>query len=122
VRSSLLALAVALSACRGSFMGNRLRDAGDIFDVKLGGGLGVGAKVEASTYLGVGAGAGLYSGGEKFGRTWEGYGLGELFLHSIVWGFDARKSEIGDGPYVLGINTYPLSPACRRPWIARWRF
>jgi hypothetical protein len=48
-------------------------------------------------------------------------GPGEVFAHLILTGIEARKTETGDGPYILGINMHPFYSA-RPRLIERWRF
>jgi len=73
-----LTLALLLSGCgslvpEGGYLRDRLEDAADILDYRVGtGGIGVGAKVEATDYTGVAAGAGVgYHGGETYGRGFQ---------------------------------------------------
>jgi hypothetical protein len=83
-RMHLLILAFGLSGC--GYFRNRLRDAGDIVDVKGGGSMGLLVKVEASSYAGVGLGFGYAVFAEKYGRSWkasDGASLGVLSAHVL---------------------------------------
>jgi hypothetical protein len=100
-RTSMLGLLLALAGC--SYPGDRLRDMTDFIDVKYGTGIAAGAKVEVTSYLGVGGGIGV------LGYTREWYGrrsyetYGGVFMHLGILGIDGGSGmfhkEDGDQSY-----------------------
>lgn len=89
-----LALLLALPGC-GLWGRQRLRDAGDVIDLKYGRSMGLGAKVEATLFLGAGLGlARIDSSTEWYGRARYQQDDG-LFLHLLIVGVDRFRSDGG---------------------------
>ena len=89
----LLPLLLLLPACTGdNYLSRRFMDLTDVVDVKYGTGIGLGAKLEATMYLGSGLGV----SSQSYTREWFGRRSIEVrdgaFFHAIVGG--------GDGLYV----------------------
>lgn len=96
MRNPLLLLAfaatLALPSCTvGRYAQNRGCDLLDCFDFKVGyGGLGLGAKVQASEYLKTGFGFGeVYETVEFYGRHKDRYSM--MFYHGLIAGFDGPE-------------------------------
>lgn len=93
---AVLALAVSQSSCVVAEYGrDRLMDIPDIIDLKYGVGIGVGAKVELTTYFGAGGGL------AALGYTREWYGRrstimqSKYFVHFGIGGVDGGKGAEG---------------------------
>lgn len=122
-----VALALALGACStpANYLGKRVYDLQDMVDMKYGcefDGFALGAKLEATNYIGVGAGYG------EIGHVTEQYGRraseGHMeFLHLVVYGMDGPHDNHVPGPNtefsIVGINCCQEK---RPPWVDRFRF
>lgn len=134
----VLALTAALLPGCGSFgtyAKDRIMDLSDIVDVKYGGTLqdglpvGVGAKFEASSYVGGGLGlAAIPHSREWYGRrsvvSYEGY-----FVHALILGWDGGQIPLDDGvdatdwyQVVLPVNLSAIDHPRSPPMLQRWRF
>lgn len=96
MRTATLLLALftplSLTSCAvGRYAQNRGCDLLDIFDFKAGyGGLGLGAKAQASEYLKTGFGFGeVYEVAEFYGRHKDRYRM--MFYHGLIAGFDGPE-------------------------------
>ncbi len=125
--AAALALVVVLPGCYTprNYFEQRVYDLADIVDVKVGCELdsfGLGAKVEATNYIGVGLGYGDNSHvTEQFGRHAV---TGPMeFLHLIAYGLDGNHKNNAPG---LGTEAHVMTINCcqehRPPMIDRWRF
>lgn len=127
----LLGSALLFPSCRsvGTYVKDRALDLSDIIDVKYGFAVGIGAKVEASMYLGAGVGwATVYDCREWYGRR--SVIIGEqTFLHLGLVGWDGTQELFDRGddatdwysvvlPINLGAIDHPDNPAL----LQRWRF
>ena len=121
-----VALALALGACStpDNYFEQRLYDLEDMLDLKYGcefDSFALGAKVEATNYIGVGAGYGeIGHVTEQFGRrAAEGH---MEFLHLVVYGMDGPHTNMVPGPHteycIVGINCCQEK---RPPWMDRFR-
>jgi len=124
----LLPLLLLLPACAGdSWGGRRLMDCTDVFDLKYGTGAGLGAKIEATMYLGCGLGV----SSQSYTREWFGRKSVEVrdaaFFHAIIGGGDGRYVDAAPGRG--SANGFLLDwVALKGPeedspgWIDWWRF
>lgn len=128
----LIGAALSLTSCSavGGYIKDRALDLSDIVDAKVGYAVGVGAKAEASMYLGVGAGYGVI----PRGREW--YGRRSVvfddhtFLHFGLGGWDGRhEGDVDEGKnatewyqFALPVNLASLDHPWNPPFIQRFRF
>ncbi len=122
----LLALALVTPGCQ--YAKDRLLDASDVIDIKYGYAVGVGVKVEATNYVGVGIGWGL----TPKSREWYGrrshVSYDQEFMHFVLAGRDGSERAWGepgkDGTdhynMVLPINIAQLDHGTP-PMLQRWR-
>lgn len=98
----LLGLLLGVAGC--AYPRDRLLDLTDIIDPKLGTGLGVGAKAELTSYLGLGGGLGVNAWlREWYGRrSYESYG--DKFVHFGVFGQDGGLGGVAQD---AGVRTRP---------------
>jgi hypothetical protein len=126
--ATLLLAALALTGCAtpDNYFEARMYDAGDMIDFKYGCDFmsgQVGAKVEATNYIGVGLGYGQANGvTENWGRR--GMSGDNDFLYIFVYGYDGLDAnDLVPGPEtefsILGIN---CCQERRPPWVSRFRF
>jgi len=122
----LFALALFTPGCQ--YAKDRLLDASDVIDIKYGYAVGLGAKIEATNYVGLGLGWGLSP------KTREWYGrrshvcYDQEFMHFGIVGRDGTDRSWGepgkDGTdhynIVLPINIAQLDHGTP-PMIERWR-
>jgi hypothetical protein len=130
------ALAAGLTGCASAepWWKDRLLDAADVFDVKHGFAVGVGAKVEATLYLGVGVGFAALGPDvhESYGRqgvdadkggSYPGRGT---FVHMLLGGFDGYPARGGDPTTeawnVIGLNLPMLEGHSQPKTIDTFRF
>jgi hypothetical protein len=92
----LLALALLAPGC--AYVKNRVMDMSDVIDIKYGYGIGGGAKIEVTSYVGLGVGYGIMP------KTREWYGrrshvaYHQEFVHFVVAGRDGSERDWGDPP------------------------
>jgi len=138
----LLGLLLALTSCQ--YAKHRGLDATDIVDVKYGVALGLGAKAEATVYMGAGGGIGVLG----YTREWFGrrsyVAPGSGFVHLLVVGGDgghpgkpwtgrleehillANATAFGNHGFIEDIQVESLEPDSEQiqapPMVTRWRF
>jgi hypothetical protein len=109
VRQRLIAAALAallgVTSCASveRYARDRALDLTDVVDVRVGLAWGVGAKVEVTSWVGVGLGHALL----PWTREWFGRRSRvrrEESTHLLVAGMDGRSGWIGDQVYVLGVS------------------
>lgn len=120
-------LLVALPGCASveTYFTNLGRDASDVIDFKYGAtanSFGLGAKVEASNFIGAGGGGGIYEVVyEDFGRHLDVAPM--EFVHLGFFGLDGPGTEnpqhVRTAVYALGINANQM---VRPDWVNRFRF
>ena len=123
-RATALGALLLLTAACAEYGKHRLLDITDTFDTKLScdwESMGIGAKVEVTDYIGVGAGVGRHHGvKESYGRWERTYD--QDFLHLVVFGIDGPPLRDGPTPGTaicsVGIN---CCQASRAPMIDRFR-
>lgn len=128
--AALLLLAALPAGC--AYSADRGRDLLDIVDLKGGRSMGLGAKVEATLYLGAGVGfATLGDTTEWYGRRridspGTGPYSGGLFGHVLLAGFDTQTPQGGppsqDSLNVLTINRVAFADHDDPAMLDRWRF
>jgi hypothetical protein len=117
-----------LPACAGThYLDRRFMDLTDVVDAKYGTGIGLGAKVEATMFLG----AGLGFSSQSYTREWFGRRSIEVhdgaFFHAILGGGDGLYVNAAPGQgsangfgydFVTLDGPAPGDP----PWLDWWRF
>jgi len=121
-------LLVGLTGCSsvGDYLLHRGTDFLDIVDVKIGSSLGIGAKVEATDYVGTGLGFGLCLGAVEFcgRRVLDTMEVGGAFLHLGIVGLDGGIHAIGKTGWFTPERNYFLFQTKERrlPLVTRFRF
>jgi hypothetical protein len=119
---------LASGCASGSWGGARLADLGDVLDVRHGRSMGLGAKVEATLWLGAGLGFGrLESVHESYGRHVVERGDDGLFMHLLLFGADGHGGPCFGPPdalgfHILGFNLTALAESADPPPLGRFRF
>jgi len=110
----------------GPYAIDRVMDLTDIVDLKLGAGLGAGAKVEATDYVGTGLGIGWSPGAVEFygRRILDTMEVGGMFFHLGLVGLDGGIFAIGQTGWFTPEGNYLFYQTKQRrlPLITRFRF
>jgi hypothetical protein len=124
---TLVFLAVLAAGCSfethgvDTYLVDRGLDLIDVIDFKLGAGLGLGAKLQASDYMGVGLGAGAYHPTvEAFGRRFF-HNDQDGFLQGLVVGVDGTPIGTVNDATTVNILLLQLR-GLDLPFIERFRF
>ncbi|RKY21020.1 MAG: hypothetical protein DRQ55_05795 [Planctomycetota bacterium] len=133
-RAAVAALALVMPLTGCSYAAHRGQDLLDVIDLKGGRSMGLGAKLEATLYLGAGL------GGAGLGQTYEWYGRQRvdtvpdtsglydngLFIHILIVGFDVNTVHGGppakDSLNIVAFNRAAFADHTSPPLLDRARF